>query len=49
MLIPALICILALWALGALLAVSLCVVSGRADRNDARGRWLAPVSSAPGS
>lgn len=35
--------LIALWALGVFLAVSLCVASGKADRDSARGRWLAPV------
>lgn len=35
--------ILALWAAGAVLALSLCISAGKADRDDARGRWLAPV------
>ena len=43
--LPLLLAVLALWAAGLVLAVTLCLAAGRADRAAARGRWLAPVRS----
>jgi hypothetical protein len=38
-----LVAVIALWAAGLALAVTLCVAASRSDRDSARGRWLAPV------
>jgi hypothetical protein len=38
-----LLAVIALWATGLVLAVTLCVAAGRSDRDNARGRWLSPV------
>jgi hypothetical protein len=38
-----LLAVIALWAAGLVLAVSLSVAASRADRSNERGRWLAPV------
>lgn len=38
-----LLAVIALWAVGLALAVSLSVAAGRADRAAERTRWLSPV------
>ena len=40
-----LVAVIALWASGIVLAVSLCVTAARTDRSNESGRWLAPVRS----
>jgi hypothetical protein len=35
--------VIALWAVGLIVAVTVSVAAGRADRASERGRWLSPV------
>ncbi|MCW2991857.1 MAG: hypothetical protein JWM73_2451 [Solirubrobacterales bacterium] len=39
------IAVIALWTVGLVLAVSVSIAAGRADRASDRGRWLAPIRS----
>lgn len=38
-----LVAVIALWASGLVLAVTLCVTAARTDRSNESDRWLAPV------
>lgn len=35
--------VIAAWAVGLVVAVSLCVTAARSDRASERGRWLSPI------
>lgn len=38
-----LVAVIALWASGLVLAITLCVTAARTDRSNESGRWLAPA------